>query len=86
MKRRVQVGATIADGRKTVIGVSSLDESGKDRAAGCNAVKNQRIDLLGAKNHSEIRAGEGADPVLGYHDLIVLRRDGIRNRSKRLPE
>ena len=86
MKRWVQVSATIADDCNTVIGVSSLDKSGKDDTAGRNAVKNQCIDVIGAKNHSEVRAGEGTDPVLGYNDFIVLRRDDIRDRPKRFPE
>ena len=81
MKRCVQVGATIADNRNTVIGISSLDKSGKDDTTGRNAVKNQRIDVISAKNHSEIRTDEGADSVLGYNDFIVLRCDGIRDRS-----
>ena len=82
MKRRVQVSATIADDRKTVIGVSSVDKSGKDDTTGSNAAKNQCVDVIGAKNHREIRAGEGTDSVLGYNDFIVLRCDGIRDRSK----
>ena len=81
MKRRVQVSATIADDRKTVIGVSSVDKSGKDDTTGRDAAKNQCIDVIGAKNHREIRAGEGTDSVLGYNDVIVLRCDGIRDRS-----
>ena len=86
MKRRVQVSATIADDRKTVIGVSSVDKSGKDDTTGRNAIKNQCIDVIGAKNHGEIRAGEGTDSVLGYNDFIALRCDGIRNHSMRFPE
>ena len=86
MKHRVQVSATIADDRKTVIGISSFDKGGKDDTTGRNAVKHQRIDVIGAKNHREIRAGEGTDSVLGDNDFILLRCDGIRNRSKRFPE
>jgi hypothetical protein len=55
VKHRVQVSATIADDRKTVIGVSSLDKSGKDDTTGRNAQKNQRIDVIGAKDHGEKR-------------------------------
>ena len=80
MKRCVQVSATIADDRKTVIGVSSVDKSGKDDTTGRDAVKNQCIDVIGAKNHSEIRAGEGTDSVLGYNDFIALRRNAVRDR------
>ncbi len=86
MKRRVQVSATIGDDRETVIGVSSVDESGEDDTAGSNAVKNQCIDVIGAKNHIEICAGEGTDSVFGYNDVIALRCDGIRDRPKRFPE
>ena len=86
MKHRVQVSATIGDDRKTVIGVSSFDESGEDDTAGRNAVKNQCIDLVDAKNHIEICAGEGTDSVFGYNDVIALRCDGIGDRPKRFPE
>ena len=86
MKRRIQVSATIADDRKTEIGVSSLGKSGQDNTTGRNAVKNQGVDVLRAKNHGEIRACEGTYATLGYHDFITLRRDGIRDRSKRFPE
>ena len=86
VKRCVQVSATIADHRKTVIGVSGFDKSGKDDATGRDAQKGQRIDVIGTKNHGKVRAGKGADPVLGYNDLIVLRRDGIGDCSKRFLE
>jgi hypothetical protein len=69
-----------------VIGVSSLDKSGKDDTTGRNAVKNQCIDVIGAKNHGEIRAGEGTDSMLRYNDFIALRCDRIRDRSKRFSE
>ena len=86
MKRRVQIRAAVADHRQTIIGVGSLGQRGKHNTAGRNAEENQRIDLIGPKNHSEIRPGKSADPVLGDHDLIALRRNGIRDRSKRFPE
>ena len=82
MKCGVEVGAAIADDRNPVIGVGSLDKSGKNDAAGRDAVKNQCIDVIRAKNHGEIRAGEGTDSMLGYNDLIVLRCDDIRYRSE----
>ena len=85
MKRRVQVSATIGDDRKTVIGVSSFDESGEDDTAGRNAVKNQCIDVIGAKNHIEIRAGEGTDSVFGYNDVIVLRCDRYPGSPQAVP-
>ena len=80
MERQVQVSATIANDCEAVIGVSCLDKSGKDDTTGRNAVKNQCIDVIGAKNHSEIRAGEGTDSVLSYNDFIALRRNGVRDR------
>jgi hypothetical protein len=80
VKHCVQVSAAIADDRETVIGVSSVDKSGKNDTTGRDAVKNRCIDVIGAKNHSEIRAGEGTDSVLGYNDFIALRRDGVRDR------
>jgi hypothetical protein len=81
VKRCVQVSAAIADDRKTVIGVSSVDKSGKDHTAGRNAIKNQCVDVIGRKNHGEIRAGEGADSVLCYDNFIVSGRDGVWERS-----
>jgi len=86
VKRCVQVSATVADYGKTVIGVRGLDESGKNDTTGRNAVKDQCVDVIGAKNHGEIRAGEGTDSVLGYNDFIALRCDGSRDRPERLPE
>ena len=86
MKGWVQVSAAIPDDRKPVIGISSVDKSGKDDTTGRDAAKNQCIDVIGAKNHREIRAGEGTDSVLGYHDFIALGRDGVRDRFQRFPE
>lgn len=86
MKRRVQVSATIADDRKTIVGVSGLDKSGENDTTGGNAEKNQCVDVIGAKDHREIGADEGADPVLGYNDVAVLRCDAIGDRSQRFLE
>jgi hypothetical protein len=82
MKLYVQIRAAIAYDGNTIIGVSGLEKSGKDDAARRDSVKNQRIDVIGAEDHREIGASEGTDPALGDNDLILLRSDCIRDRSK----
>jgi hypothetical protein len=82
MKLCVQISAAIAYDGKTVISISSLEESGQDDATGRNSVKNQRIDVIGAEDHREIGASEGTDPALGDNNFILDRTDCIRDRSK----
>ena len=84
MQVRVQIGATVADDRETVVGVGRREQGGQNDAAGRNAIKDQRIDVLGAQDHREIGAGEGADPVLGNDNFILARCDRSRDCCKRL--
>jgi hypothetical protein len=78
MKLRVQISAKVADGRETVVGVRRFKKSGQDYATSRDAVENQRIDVIGAKDHREIGAGEGTDPVLGelLHSRAVRQQPG----------
>jgi len=40
-----------------------------------NAEENQRVDLLCAQDHIEVRARKGADPMLGDHNVARLRTE-----------
>jgi len=86
MELLVQISATIADDRETIIAVGSFKKSGQDDPAGRNPEKNQRIDVIGAEDHREIGSGEGTDPMFGDNNLILARSDSIRDRSKGLPK
>src|ERR1700761_9260289 len=58
MQRLVQVSAAVADDGNAVVGIYGLVERGEHDTTGRYAEKYQRIDVVGAKNHAEIRTGE----------------------------
>ena len=86
MELGIQISTTILNNRDTEIGVNSFEQSGQDDAAGSNAKQNQRVNVIGAKDHIEIRTGKGADAMLGDDYVTLFRSDDRRNRSERLPK
>ena len=83
MQFEIEVGAAVLDDDEAVIGVCGLEEGGENDAAGGDAEEDERFDVVGAKDHVEVGAREGADAVLGDDDVVGLRRDDGVNRSRR---
>jgi hypothetical protein len=48
-----------------------------------NAVENQRVNVIGAKDHGQVGAGEGTDAMLGDDNFALFRRNDSRDRSER---
>ena len=81
MDFRVLVRAAIAEDDEAKIFVGGVEERGEDDAAGGDAEEDERLDFARAKDHAEVRAGEGADAVLRDDNVAFLRSDGWMNRS-----
>lgn len=52
METGVEVGAAVLNDRQTEISVGCFEQSGEDNAAGGDAVENQRVNVIGAEDHS----------------------------------
>ncbi len=83
---RVEVGAAVLDDNQAVIGVGGFAEGGEYDAAGGDAEEDKRFDVVGAEDHFEVGAGEGADAVLGDDDVVRFGSDGGVDRSCGAPE
>ena len=83
MDLRIEVSAAILDDNEAKIGVSSFEQGGKNDTAGCDSVENQRVDVIGAKDHSEIGASKGTDAMLGNYNFALSRGDERWDRSER---
>ena len=79
----VEVGAAVLNHRQTEIGVGGFEQSGEDNAAGRDAVENQRVHVIGAKDYGEVGAGKGTDAMPGDHNFAFFRRDDGGDRSER---
>jgi hypothetical protein len=69
---RIEVSTAVFNNHETKIGVSSFEQSGEDHAACRDSVKNQRINIVGAKNHGEIGASKRTNPMLSDNDFTVF--------------
>jgi len=75
MDIRVEIGTAVLDDCQTEICVNSFEQSWEDDAAGGDAEENQRINVIGAKDHSEVGASEGTDTMLGDDNFPIFRGD-----------
>jgi hypothetical protein len=84
MDLRVQVSTAIFNDSETKIGVGCFEQGGEYDAAGGDSVKHERVDLIGAKDHGEIGAGKGTDPMFGDNNFALLRANDRWDRAERL--
>lgn len=77
----IEVGAAVLDDDEAVVSVGGFAEGGQYDAAGGDAEEDERFDVVGAKDHFEVGACEGADAVLGDDDVVRFGRDGGVNRA-----
>ena len=81
MKLGIEVGAAILNHSETKIAVRGFEQSGEDNATGRDSVENQRVDVIGAKDHGEIGAGERTDAMLGNNDVAFFWSDDRWDRT-----
>ena len=72
MQLLVEIGTTVFDDDKAVIGICGFPNCRKNDTAGGDAKEDQGVDVVSAEDHFEIGTGEGADPVLGDDNVVRL--------------
>ena len=70
----VLVGAAVFDDDEAVVGVGGVKEGGEDDSASGDTEEDEGVDVVGAEDHGEVGAGEGAEAVLGDDDLADAGR------------
>lgn len=83
MEIRVEVGAAVLDDSEAEVVVGGFQQSGEDNAAGGDAKEDERVNVVGAKDHCKVGAGEGADAMLGNDNFALFRGYCRRDRSQR---
>ena len=83
METGVHVGAAVFDDGEAEIGVGGFEQSGEHHTAGGDAEEDQRVNVVGAEDHGEIGAGEGADAMFRNDNFAFFRGDGRRDRAER---
>jgi hypothetical protein len=71
----IKVSAAVPNNNETKICVNRFEQSGEDNAAGGDSVKNQRINIVGTKDPSEIGPSKGTDPMFSDGDLTLFGGD-----------
>lgn len=76
MKGRIEIGAAVLDYEHAIIGIGRLKHGREYRSTGRDAEQHKGIDAVGAQDHLEIGAREGAHAVLDHDDISLLRSHG----------
>ena len=71
----IEIRATVWGHDQTIVSICGIDHSGKNDAAGGDSQHDQSIDFTRSQNHIEIGTGKRVDPVLGYNNVLTLRRE-----------
>lgn len=69
----VAIRAAVLEDDAAIVRVGGMPEGGEDHAAGGDSEQHERVNLLRAKDHVQVGAGEGAHAVLDDGDVSVLR-------------
>ena len=78
----IEVGTAVLDDHQAVVGVGGLAEGGEYDAAGGDTEEDEGFDVVGAEDHFEVGACEGADAVFGDDDVFRLRSDCGVDRAR----
>ena len=79
MQLLVEIGTTVFDDDKAVIGICGFTKCRKNDTAGGDTEEDEILDIVRAEDHFEVGACKGADAVLGNDNVVPFRGEGGMN-------
>ena len=76
MEFHVSIRAAIRNYDESVVGIASLQQSREHDSTRRNAKHNNRLNLVRAEKHFEVRSRKGADTMFRQYDVSGLRPEG----------